>query len=66
VDVRGSVPYPPHPCDLKCRLRGGVEAEREERCLIREEEEARRRANFEGMLRLRQEGARLVGNMIQL
>lgn len=38
------------------RMRGGVEAEREERRIIREEEEARKRANFEAMQQIRREG----------
>eukprot|EP00967_Tisochrysis_lutea_P132179 scaffold230512_cov15-Tisochrysis_lutea.AAC.3 len=40
------------------RFRGGVEAEREERRLIREEDEAKKRANFEAMQQIRREGWR--------
>jgi len=48
-----------------CRLRGGIEAEREERRLIREEEEAKKRANFEAMQKIRREGWRRVSEGTQ-
>lgn len=45
---------------MGCRFRGGVEAEREERKHIRDEEEATKRANFEAMQAIRREGWRKV------
>ncbi len=42
------------------RARGGLEAEREERNLIRQEEEERNTRNFEAMLAIRREGFRKV------
>lgn len=44
------------------RATGGLDAEREERKLIKEEKEARDRHNFEGMQAIRREGYRKVGH----
>ena len=50
-----------HPRLCVRRAIGGLDAEREERALIKQEKEARDRHNFEGMQAIRREGYRKVG-----
>ena len=47
-------------CLLSCRSKGGLDAEREERKLIKQEQEDKDRKNFEAMQEIRREGWRKV------